>query len=87
VLHGGLIKGGRVHGTWPGLATDQLDNRVDLAITTDYRAVLAEVLTKRMGNPNVAGVFPGFSGTPLSLFIDPATLTNKVYLPSIQKNQ
>jgi uncharacterized protein (DUF1501 family) len=85
VLHGGLIRGGQVHGTWPGLAIDQLDNRVDLAITTDYRAVLASVLTERMGNPDLASIFPGFSGTPLDLFIDPATLTNKVYLPSIQR--
>jgi len=85
VLHGGLIKGGQVHGTWPGLAIGQLDNRVDLAITTDYRAVLASVLTQRMGNTNIASIFPGFSGTPISLFIDPATLTNKVYLPALQK--
>ena len=85
VLHGGLIRGGQVHGSWPGLAIDQLDNRVDLAITTDYRAVLASVLTERMGNPDIAAIFPGFSGTPLDLFIDPATLTNKVYLPSIQR--
>ncbi len=87
VIHGGLLKGGRVHGTWPGLATDQLDNRVDLAITTDYRAVLSEVLIQRMGNTDVAAVFPGFSSTPLSLFVDPATLTNKVYLPTIQRSQ
>ena len=87
VIHGGLLKGGRVHGTWPGLATDQLDNRVDLAITADYRAVLSEVLTQRMGSTDVASVFPGFSGTPISLFVDPATLTNKVYLPTVLRNQ
>lgn len=86
VLHGGLLKGGRVHGAWPGLSADQLDNRVDLAITTDYRSVLSEVLTQRMGNSDVAGVFPGFSGSPISLFIDPATLTNKVYLPAVQRS-
>jgi hypothetical protein len=74
-----------VHGTWPGLAIEQLDNRVDLGITTDYRAVLAEVLTQRMGNTDLASIFPGFSGSPISLFVDPATLTNKVYLPAIQR--
>lgn len=85
LLHGGLLIGGKVHGQWPGLATEQLDNRVDLAVTTDYRAVLSSVLTARLGNTDVANVFPGFTGVPLHLFIDPATLTNKLYLSSIHR--
>jgi len=48
-------------------------------------AALAEVLTQRMGNTDLASIFPGFSGSPISLFVDPATLTNKVYLPAIQR--
>ncbi|MCU0491151.1 MAG: DUF1501 domain-containing protein [Chloroflexaceae bacterium] len=58
---GGYVNGGKMYGSWPGLATEQLDNRVDLAITTDYRAVLAEILSQRLANPNVAEVFPRFS--------------------------
>lgn len=57
---GGRINGG-LYGAWPGLANDQLYDGADLAVTTDYRTVLAELLTERMGNPNVAAVFPGFA--------------------------
>ena len=54
------IKGGRCHGSWPGLANDQLDQHADIAITTDYRQVLAELLQTRMRVADVAKVFPGF---------------------------
>lgn len=59
---GGGVNGGRVFGTWPGLAPDALDEG-DLAVTTDYRTVLGEVLQKRLGNPNLNEVFPGL-GNP-----------------------
>jgi len=55
-LLGAGVKGG-YHGTWPGL-TNSLD--ADLAVTTDYRSVLAEVVTKRMGASSAA-VFPSFT--------------------------
>jgi uncharacterized protein (DUF1501 family) len=32
---GGDVKGGRVYGTWPGLAEHQLNEGRDLALTTD----------------------------------------------------
>ncbi|HEX7183700.1 MAG TPA: DUF1501 domain-containing protein [Thermoanaerobaculia bacterium] len=60
-LLGGKVNGGRIHGTWPGLSADQLLWPGDLAITTDYRTVLAEVLERRMGNARVGEVFPGFT--------------------------
>ena len=58
---GGPIKGGKVYGKWPGLATEQLYEGRDLALTTDFRNVFAEVAVRHMGaaNPNV--IFPGFS--------------------------
>ncbi|GIW02637.1 DUF1501 domain-containing protein [Roseiflexus sp.] len=65
------IRGGKMYGVWPGLATEQLDNGVDLAITTDYRAVLSEILVKRGGHQAVDQVFPGFSGSPLGLAYAP----------------
>jgi uncharacterized protein (DUF1501 family) len=69
---GGGIRGGKMYGRWPGLATEQLDNGVDLAITTDYRAVLAELLDARMANPATAEVFPGLgSYQPLGLAYAP----------------
>ena len=58
---GGKVNGGKMYGTWPGLATEQLDHGVDLAITTDYRTVLAEVLAKKMNPKNLNEVFPGVS--------------------------
>ncbi|MGH9275236.1 MAG: DUF1501 domain-containing protein [Acidimicrobiales bacterium] len=62
VLGGGL-RGG-VHGTWPGLDADALDEG-DLAVTTDIRSVLAEVVRGRLGNPAVDQVFPGFTPVPV----------------------
>jgi hypothetical protein len=41
------ITGGRIHGTWPGLSSDRLDNAVDLAMTTDVRSILAELMMGR----------------------------------------
>ncbi|MEM9022120.1 MAG: DUF1501 domain-containing protein [Bacteroidota bacterium] len=59
---GGKVKGGRHYGQWPGLAPDALDKGVDLAVTTDYRNVLANVLRGPLGHQNTGQVFPGFTG-------------------------
>jgi uncharacterized protein (DUF1501 family) len=61
---GGAIAGGRVYGDWPGLSPEQLYQRRDLAITTDFRAVLAALLTQhlRLSAGQVAMVLPGLSG-------------------------
>lgn len=66
--HGGVMmvlsghaQGGQIFGRWPGLAAAQLDNGVDLAVTTDYRTVLAEILAVRMGmGAAVPTVFSGY---------------------------
>lgn len=67
---GGNVNGGQVYGQWPGLHNDQLYDHADLAITTDYRQILGELLSTRLGNSNIEAVFPGFSGNynPLGLF-------------------
>ncbi len=57
---GGSVNGGRLYGKWPGLGQDQLYDRSDLAVTTDYRTVVSEILSKRMGNQKLDAVFPGF---------------------------
>jgi len=60
---GGNVKGGKVYGRWPGLDNDQLNEGRDLVLTTDYRAVLGEVVTKTLGAANLDIVFPGASLT------------------------
>ena len=56
---GGQVKGGKVYGKWPGLDNDQLNEGRDLALTTDYRQVLGEVVTHSLGAENLDIVFPG----------------------------
>ncbi len=56
---GGDVKGGKVYGRWPGLANEQLNQGRDLALTTDYRAVLGEIVTHTLGAKNLEMVFPG----------------------------
>jgi uncharacterized protein (DUF1501 family) len=65
---GGGVNGGTVHGTWPGLAPAALDNG-DLAITTDYRDVLGEVLARRLGlgPAALARVFPQHAFAPVGV--------------------
>jgi uncharacterized protein (DUF1501 family) len=63
---GGPVKGGKVYGRWPGLDQSQLYEGRDLALTTDFRQVLGEAVTRHLGNKNLSTVFPGFdnqSGT------------------------
>ncbi len=58
---GGAIRGGKVYGQWPGLAPEQLYENRDLALTTDFRDVLGELVAKHLGNGQLANVFPGYS--------------------------
>ena len=57
---GGGIKGGKVYGDWPGLEPEQLYENRDLNLTTDFRDVLGELVTRHLGNKNMATVFPGY---------------------------
>ncbi len=69
---GGNVVGGKVHGRWPGLHPDQLYDRRDLEVTTDYRQVLSEILIRRLGNPNLGVIFPGYSDySPLGVVQGP----------------
>jgi len=55
---GGEVKGGKVHGKWPGLAPAKLWQKRDLAVTTDFRDVVSEVLERHMGAGDLDAVFP-----------------------------
>jgi uncharacterized protein (DUF1501 family) len=64
--HGGMmmvmgdgVAGGQMLGKWPGLETSQLDEGMDLAVTTDFRDVLATVLHTRGADAAVSAAFPG----------------------------
>ncbi len=65
LVMGTPVLGGSVYGTWPGLAPANLDGG-NLAVTTDYRDVLSEVVQKHLGNFS-ASVFPGHSHVPIGL--------------------
>ena len=58
---GGGVRGGRMLGRWPGLADSQLYQVRDLASTTDFRDVYAEVARKHLGLTDMATLFPGYA--------------------------
>jgi uncharacterized protein (DUF1501 family) len=65
---GGPVQGGRVYGKWPGLEKEQLFEGRDLAVTTDFRAVLGELIRGHMGQRDLGPVFPGYQpGVALGL--------------------
>jgi uncharacterized protein (DUF1501 family) len=68
-LMGGPVKGGKVYGEWPGLDTAQLYQGRDLAVTTDYRHVLATLLERhlRLSDKTMATIFPGMPAPPHNL--------------------
>jgi len=55
---GGPVAGGKVYGRWPGMAPEQLYEGRDLAITTDFRQVLAEAAYKTLGARHLEVMFP-----------------------------
>ena len=63
----GPVKGGRIHGRWPGLDPSALHESRDLAVTTDYRAVVGEILRGHLGVADLSAVFPGAADAPLGL--------------------
>ncbi len=54
------IAGAQVYGNWPGLGDNDMINGRDLRPTTDYRAVLSEILVQHLGlsETDLAGIFP-----------------------------
>src|SRR6266498_2995469 len=58
---GNSVRGGKVYGQWPGIKNEQLYEGRDLALTTDFRDVFAELAKKHLGTPNLHAVFPGYA--------------------------
>jgi len=65
LVMGGGVKGG-YYAEWPGLASS-LTVDGDLAVTTDYRDVLGEVITRRFPHRSIGKVFPGLKHTPVGV--------------------
>jgi uncharacterized protein (DUF1501 family) len=68
---GGGVRGGRVLGRWPGLEPSALNEGRDLAITTDFRDIVADILERRFAlrDAQLADVLPGFDARrPVGLF-------------------
>jgi uncharacterized protein (DUF1501 family) len=61
---GGTVRGGRVAGKWPGLDPEKRYENRDLAVTTDFRDLFGEILSRHLGARNLPAVFPGYSGDP-----------------------
>ena len=68
MLMGGPVRGGKLYGTWPGLEKEQLFEGRDLAVTTDFRAVLSELILGHLGQKDLRSIFPGYvAGDSLGL--------------------
>src|SRR5581483_8155168 len=61
IVIGGGVRGGRVYGRWPGLAVEHRYDARDLAVTTDFRDVFAEVVVRHLGIADARPVFPGYN--------------------------
>ena len=61
LVMGGPVRGGKVYGRWPGLEREQLWQGRDLAITTDFRDVFAEVVSDHLDAKDLARIFPGYA--------------------------
>jgi uncharacterized protein (DUF1501 family) len=68
LLMSGSLTGAKVFGEWPGLSKDKLYGPGDLAVTTDFRTVLTELVQKRLSNPHTTNIFPGFQPGELGIF-------------------
>jgi len=67
LVMGSPIQGGKVYGDWPGLEHEQLYEGRDLNLTTDFRDVLSELVTKHLGTRDAEKVFPGYKNNRRSL--------------------
>lgn len=61
---GDTVRGGQVYGDWPGLDNAKLYEGRDLAVTTDFRDVLGEVVNKHLGVGHTTPVFPNYELDP-----------------------
>ena len=58
---GRAVNGRRVMTNWPGMPTTAVPTNQDLGVTIDYRDILQEIVRVRLGNPDIASIFPGYT--------------------------
>jgi uncharacterized protein (DUF1501 family) len=61
---GGGVRGGHVYGKWPGLSAEKRYDGRDLAVTTDFRDVFGEIVTRHLGLTDARAIFPGYASSP-----------------------
>ena len=64
MVMGGGVRGGHVFGKWPGLSVDRRYDGRDLAVTTDFRDVFAEIVVRHLGVNDARSIFPGYAVSP-----------------------
>jgi len=64
MVMGGAVRGGKVYGDWPGLEREQLYEGRDLAVTTDFRDLFAEIVRGHLGASSMDKIFPGYAIDP-----------------------
>ncbi|MCF6287985.1 MAG: DUF1501 domain-containing protein [Proteobacteria bacterium] len=74
---GGSVNGGQIYGSFPGIADEDLYQNTDLQMTTDFRQPLSDIVKNFLGNPNIATVFPGYTGSHnIGLFLPDEIFSN-----------
>jgi len=68
LVAGAGVRGGRYYGNWPGLNSTALGDG-DLKVTTDYRNVLGEIVSKRFPDRSLPDLFPGISYNPTGFML------------------
>jgi uncharacterized protein (DUF1501 family) len=68
---GGSVQGGKVYGQWPGLAKSELFEERDLKVTTDFRDVIAPILSSQfqLNSDQMRRVFPNFTPSQTVNFV------------------
>jgi len=80
LVAGGNINGGKVYGSFPGIASDDLYLNNDLAVTTDFRRPLSDIVKNHLGNSDIAAIFPGYSGNSDMNLIKTQVVPNTEYI-------
>ncbi len=64
LLLGGAVNGGKMLGRWPGLDPAARFEGRDVAVTTDFRDLFAEVAARHLGGADLPSIFPGYAVNP-----------------------